>query len=140
MATIAIRKSAWDAASARDRTIFRYAAKLLELGDPAVYVNGGGVEWYISDDHRLRLKDVARLGVVVKGIAQNTTYELPLNGRGELDVEQLRADMKAWVTSRIVWPVDVEGSPNPWQAVLDAQGAPAVIRAGDSVPDTWTPV
>jgi len=138
MSVIAIKKSAWDNASVRDRTIFRYAAKRLGLGVPATYKAGTTI-WYVFADTRFTLKDLAYLGTLVKGIATNTTYELPMTN-GELDKIQLRKDVVNWVKTRVVWPVTIIEGDDPHMTVLATQNAPNALKAGDSVPSTWTPV
>lgn len=139
MAVVAIQASAWQNASARDRAIFRVAAEHVAIrGTPPVYTVGGN-DWFVSEDERFRLIDIGRLGVVAAGIAQNTTYQLPVSATGDLLEDQLRIDMVAWVQPRIVWPVpDLQDDPNPWQTVLDAQGAPAAFRAAAGIPDGMT--
>ncbi len=135
-----IRKSAWQNASVRDRTIFRYATRRLQIfGQPALYETGTGEEWFLSADLRLTLKDLADLGKLVQGIKDNTTYELPMVD-GHLDVEQLHEDMEAWLSTRVVWPVDLEGVEDPYTAVLAAQNAPAALRAAGGIPSGLTPV
>ncbi len=141
----AIRKTAWDNASVRDRTIFRFAAKRLELGVPAPYKTGTGQKWLLFADTRFDLKDLADLGTLVKGIASNTTYVLP-DGIDSPDVDtrraaraQLRSDVAAWLSARVVWPVDVGEGEDPYVAVLAAQNTPAALRAAGGIPDGLTP-
>ncbi len=136
---VAIRKSAWQNASVRDRTIFRYATRRLQIfGDPTLCETSTGQEWSLSADLRFTLKDLAVLGTLVRGIKDNTTYKLPMGEDGALDVEQLYEDMSAWVSSRVVWPVDLEDVEDPCAAVLAAQNAPAVLRAAFGIPDGLT--
>lgn len=138
---IALRKSAWQNATQRDRTIFRYATRRLQIfGQPALYETAAAQEWLLSADSRLTLKDLADLGKLVQGIKDNTTYKLPLNEDGSLDVEQLHTDMEAWLAPRVVWPVDLEDVEDPYAAVLAAQNAPAALQASGGIPDGLTPV
>lgn len=144
---IALRKTAWQNATVRDRTIFKYAAKRLKIfGEPADYETGSGQEWLLSADPRITLKDLADLGTLVKGIAGNTTYKLPKGIDSEnpdikkAAVAQLRSDIAPWVQSRVVWPVDLEDVEDPYAAVLKAQNTPAVLRASGGIPEGLTPV
>lgn len=137
---VALRKSVWQNATVRDRTIFKYAAKRLKIfGVPAEYEIGSGQEWLLSADPRITFKDLADLGTLVKGIAGNTTYKLPVKD-GKLDVPQLRIDMSQWVSTRVVWPVDLEDVEDPYAAVLAAQNTPAVLRASGGIPEGLTPI
>ena len=75
MAAIAIRKNAYDNASVGQRTVLRLVLQKLELGQPAVYSNPGGTEYYIFDDGRITLNDVKWLGWIVTVLANIADIE-----------------------------------------------------------------
>lgn len=127
MSVIAIRKSAWDAGTATQQAILRKSCSLLDLGEPVQYSDGTN-DWFIFNDWRIDLTDIAYLGTLCKGPAGMTPD---------------RAQVVDYVTSRVVLPKDTPGlsnAANRRQAVLDAQNAPAWVKAADSVPPTWSPV
>lgn len=131
MSTLAIRKSAWDAGTATQQAILRKSCNLLDLGEPVQYSDGTN-DWFIFDDDRIDLTDVAYLGTLCKGLAQLPPGMTPT-----------REQVVDYVTSRVALPKDIPSlsdAANPYQAVLDAQNAPAWVKAADSVPSTWSPV
>jgi hypothetical protein len=139
MASLAIRVSAWNALSERDKTIFRHAGELLRLGVPARYVNPSAVEWFVFDDHRFTAKHIAYFGCLVANISSfPPAYEIPE------DKAQLTQDIITFCNNHgVVLPKDVvfpPDDPNPWQTLLDAQGTPSAVQMALGVPDTWTPV
>jgi hypothetical protein len=143
MSTIAFKKTTFDAASQRDKTIFKLGASLLGIGFPALYTDPStGVLWYVSADPRVDLKLVAVMACLIAGIASNTTYTLPTS-EGTLDVSKLRSDIDQWVRSRVVLPKDIayteEG--NSFAETIAAQSPkpPDVFRAWDAVPANWIP-
>ena len=142
MATLGIRKNAWQGLSARNKTIVRFMGDVLQLGVPAEFESGGGTVWFVFDDHRFRPKAVAYFGVLVANLGSVPAgYQLPLDGVGNVDKPRLRRDAKTFLDPLLVWPVTFpDDDPNPWQTILDAQGAPAAVRMGSGVPAGWTPV
>jgi len=136
---VGLRKSVWDGASVRDRTIFVHAIHHGYLNQPAIFETGTGQQWCVFAHWDFTLKGLAELGTVAKGIASNTTYELPMKD-GEVDLEQLHIDVSAWVASRVVWPVDLTDEDDVYAAVLAAQDAPAALRASGGIPSGLTPV
>lgn len=138
MTAIAMRKSVLDALTGRRRRALRWASARLELGEPAVYVAPPGpVQWYVWDDARVDAMDLATLGALA-GRPADIPADYDPEGRTR---DQVRDDIRGFVAARLVDPatLDLTG-PNPWQAILDAQGAPPSIRAADSVPAGWAPL
>lgn len=136
MAALGIKKVAWQGLGQRDKTILRRLFALLDLGMPAEYGQPNGTRWYVFDDWRFDLKAAAYLGCIIACLD-----EIPLGYEPPPTKVELRADATAFAESKgVVWPVDVEGSANPWQTALDAQGAPNAIQMAGSVPDNWTPI
>ena len=158
MAALGIRKTAWQGLSDRDKSIVRFMGDVLALGQPAEYETGGGVRWFVFDDHRFKARHVAYFGCVLANLGDIPGgYALPMvdvldeDGQkiGErLDKPTLRSQIKNFCENParinpLVLPKDVvfaEDDPNPWQTLLDAQGTPSAVRMGSSVPDSWTAV
>lgn len=143
VASLAFRRNAFDGLSTRDRKIVRLISELLALGQPARYLAPGAVEWFVFDDHRFKAKHIAYLGrLVVKRAEISARYTVPMAG-GQVNRSQLAQDTRAFCDARgVVLPKDVAFAEdgNPWQEILDAQGAPGFVRMGSSVPDNWIPV
>ena len=159
MTALAIRENAWTALSDRNKTIFRFLGQKLALGKPARFLDGSNNEWYVFDDHRFKPKPVAYFGCVAANLSSIPAgYSIPMidlldgdgNPTGEqvMDRAKLVDDIKTFCenparTHPLVLPKDVvfpDQDPNPWQTLLDAQGTPAAMKMGSSVPDSWKPV
>ena len=152
MATVGIRVTAWDGLRDNQRQIMRLAVARLALGTPARFTDGVD-EWFVFDDWRFDLDQVAILGALVVAVAglpvgwEPPTIHVTVQGQdvdtGIVDRVATEALVIAYVQPTVVWPVDIvydEFDPNRWQTTLDAQGAPAAIRAGGSVPVGFVPV
>ena len=147
MAVVAIRKNVWDAASNSQRSILRWAMAELALGTPAVYANGGQ-EFYVFVDSRITYRQVAVLGKLVKGLAglpRNWSPPMIQDDEGNdvrVDRGAVEAQVYDFVKGNVVLPRDVSYSEGGdlWQETLDAQGAPAAIKAAGAVPASWEAV
>ena len=137
MSAIGIRRSTFDGLSAVRRAVVRLVCDRLDLGTPALYQTAAAQQWYIFDDHRISLRDVAILGKMAANLGA-----LNITTAGKTRAE-IRAELVAWVQSlNVVWPeaINYTGQANPWQHTLDANGAPVSVRADSSVPSGLTPV
>lgn len=137
---ICMSKAGWDAISDKERNVLRFVISRLQLGEPAVYVDGPGASdprWYTFTDSRMDYLDIAVLGCFAANRADLPLgYEIPLDGEGNIDKAQLRSDIASWLTNPArtypfvhpdnVTPSGEEVSP---QDVLDANNAPAVLKA-----------
>ena len=152
MATVGIRATAWDGLRDNQRQIMRLGVARLALGIPARFTDGVD-EWFVFDDWRFDLNQIAILGALVVAVAglpvewEPPTIHVTVQGQdvdtGIVDREATEALVIAYVQPTVVYPVDIvylEDDPNRWQTTLDAQGAPAAIRAGGSVPVGFTAV
>lgn len=141
MAAIAIRQSAVQAMTVRERKLARWVLEAVGIVGPARFTAPGGNVWLVFDDHRIRLVDIAYFGCFAAQLANLPAgYEPP----DALDTAS-GAEIRAWVRDRlsalVVWPVPGIGdAADPWMAALDAQDAPASVAAGPGVPATWVPV
>jgi len=159
MATLAIRKTAWQGLSQRDKKIIRWVADLLQLGStPPLYVTPGGVEWFVFDDWRFKGVHIAYFGCVIANLSdvpagytfpQKNVRDFDGNVIGTVDDRrQMRRDVRAFCenparTKPLVLPRDIVFTfgGNHWQEILDAQGAPrGAVRMASGVPASWTPV
>lgn len=140
MATIAIRQSAVAAMSAQQKKLTRWALEIVGLVDPAAYQTSGGQVWYIFDDHRIALHDVAYFGALAARLANIPTDYNPPDTLDDATAAQARAWIRSKLIQWVVWPVTVAEGADPWQAVLNAQGAPAAVKAGPGIPAGLTPV
>ncbi len=156
MPAIAIRKTAWQAGNDDQKAVLRYALRRLNLGVPAEYETGGTV-WYIFHDSRIGLHDAEIMGTVANGLATFSNYQLPTiiiqdeDGNdidtGRVDRVAAKAQIHDWVANNSTpWQtvdlVDDDGQSlgDPYTLILNAQSAPAWIKAAESVPASWTPV
>jgi hypothetical protein len=151
MATLGVRKTAWQNLSARDREMVRAIGVVLDLGVPAEWAQPDDTRWYLFCDTRFRLVDLAYFGALAAHLDDIPPgYQIPmvdiLDGDGNkigefIDRPQLRSDAKTFLDAYVVWPVTVpDDDPNPWQTVLDAQGTPAAMQMADHPPAGWEPV
>lgn len=143
MATVGIKVTAWDGLRDNQRAVMRWAVGRLALGTPARFTDGTE-EWFTFDDWRFDLDQIAILGALVVAVAGLPVAWTPtLNLDGTVDRAATEAQVIAFVGPTVVWPAAITypvDDPNPWQTTLDAQGAPAAIRAGSKVPDGFTGV
>jgi hypothetical protein len=135
LAAIAIRQSAWSAATAVQKAALLLAMEQVglsdaDLGSPPLYNNPSAVAHYVFDDWRFTTRDAAILGVVGANMALVTAAMLPVT----------RAKVATFIASRIVWPgaIDYTNSTNVWQTTLDAQAAPTWMKMANEVPAGWT--
>ena len=147
MATVGIRATAWDGLRDNQRAIMRWGVARLALGTPARFTDGTD-EWFVFDDWRFDLDQIAILGalaVAVSGLP--VAWEPPTiitygfdgipTDTGKVDRKATEAEVIAFVSPTVVWPDDITydvDDPNRWQTTLDAQGAPASLRAAASIP------
>lgn len=139
MPTIAIRQSAAAAMPARHRKLARWVLEQVGLIEPAKYTAPGGAVWLIFDDHRIDLRDVAYFGKFADIMASIPAGYDPPDAWGDATAAEARAFIRNYLADRVVWPVAVADGDDPWQTVLDAQDAPASVKAGSEVPATWAP-
>ena len=148
MATLAIRKPAWQGLSNRDRKIVRHLGDVLQLGTPVEYKTPTDVRWFIFDDWRFKARVIAYFGCALANLSDVPAgYAVPQLPEGGDDKPQLRRDIRAFCespvrTNPLVLPRNITFSDggNVWQEILDAQNTPAAVRMGSGVPATWTPV
>jgi hypothetical protein len=143
MTALAIRKSTYDGLPRHRQTVFRVAMSNIVLGTPAVF-NDGANDWYVYDDTRFTLNDASWVGVLAANLMDiPDTYHLPViikGGEFVIDRPTVKAEAQAFLGPSRVAPEGITYTgDNPWQETLDAQGAPAAVRMGDSVPAGWTP-
>ena len=143
VATVGIRQAAWDGLRDNQRAVMRWAVARLALGIPARYTDGTD-EWFVFDDWRVNLDQIAILGALVVALSGLPVgWEPTLNPDGTVDRATTETRVIGYVSPTVIWPADItydEFDPNPWQTTLDAQGAPDAIRAAGRVPDAFTPV
>jgi len=147
MAALAIRKSAWDGASQRDKTIFKALAYYLHLGNPATYTDSGGVtEWYVFDDTRFERRPLCYFAALAANVGSFPAgYSVD-----DKSNRVIRDDAMYWIEGGgtgvdrgLVLPgaiIHPDPDPNYWQTILDANGCPGWLVMANSVPDSWTPV
>ena len=143
MATVGIRATAWDGLRDNQRAIMRWGVARLALGTPARFTDGVD-EWFVFDDWRFDLNQIAILEALVVAVGGLPVgWSPPLNPDSTVDRDATEALVVAYVAPTIIWPADIvyaEFDPNRWQTTLDAQGAPASIKADGRVPDGFIPV
>ena len=91
MATLGIRKSAWNSASSIQRQVFRRLGEILRLGTPALYETGASIEWFVFDDHRFKPKVIAYFGCVAANLGDwPPGYTIPQFPDGGDDLVTMR--------------------------------------------------
>lgn len=135
MTTLAIRRSLITALTVKERRLLRFLGTVLELGDPADYTAPPNTRWLVWDDDRLDGRDLAAIGTFTRLLAQsdNAVVE-PTDGASP------RSALREWVVAN--WdltPPPDNAQPNPYQWVLNTNGAPAGVQAASSLPANWTP-
>lgn len=150
MSAIAIRKTAWQNANDTQRVILRWGLDKLDLGVPVEY-RQGSTRWFIFHDHRITLEDIARIGVLVKGLDVFPNYKFPtrdiLDDSGKVlrtvtDKRATKTEIVSYVRDNWVDPsrLKVPEGEDAASYVLAAQSPPNAIRAAAFVPASWTPV
>lgn len=146
---LAIRKSAYDGLRRNKQTIVRGAFPGLKLGRWATYETAGGQRWLVATHPKITRVGLSWLGALVANFGAITDdYDVPIDVGFEVDRDLMRAELADAVRPFRVPPrnPDIEaGDPpladNPWQEVLDDQGAPrSIIQAAASVPEGLTAV
>lgn len=140
MPAIAIRQSAVQAMTSQQRRLARWVLESVGIVDPAQFTAPGGATWFVFDDDRITLKDAAYFGCFAAKLAQLPADYTPPDALDDATVAEARAWVRQKLEAAVVWPVNVAAGADPWQAVLDAQNAPAAVGAGGAVPSTWIPV
>ena len=145
MPALAVRQSVLDGAARQQQAAFWGVAAVIRLGVPALYeATPGGVRWYIYDDSRLTLNDLSWLGAFAAHVTDiPDTWHVPILPSLHVDLDTLRSEARAFLALNRVAPAEyAEGQEpaNPYQAVLDDNGAPAWIQAAATVPASWTAV
>ena len=126
--------------TAKQRKASRWALEIVGIVDPAAFTAPGGNVWYVFDDHRIDLRDVAYFGKFADRLASLPAGYEPPDALDDATAAEIRAWLRAYLVQHVVWPVSVPEGEDPWMTVLAAQGAPASIAAGAGVPSNWTPV
>lgn len=140
MPAIAIRQSAVNAMSAQQKRLARWVLEEVGLIDPAKFTAPGGAVWFIFDDHRITLKDVAYFGCFAAKLASIPTNWTPPDALDDATAAEARAWVRQKLAQFVVWPVTIPDGADPYQTVLTAQNAPAAVKAGSEVPASWVPV
>lgn len=128
---IAIRRTTVNNLTPFQRRIVKLVLDRIELGDPAAYTDGTNV-WFVWDDPRISLDDAAILGCVAANLSRIPDSYNP----DEKTRRELRQDVIQFLATKLKPPVT--DAADPWAATLQANGAPAAIRAGN-LPETWSP-
>lgn len=139
MPVIAIRQSAAQAMTARQRKLARWVLKKVGLIDPAQFTAPGGNVWLVFDDEEIDLEDVAYFGRFAALLASIPNGYDPPDQLDNATAGQARTFVRNWLVNHIVWPVVVPEGQDPYGTVLAAQSAPASVQAAGGVPSTWTP-
>ena len=140
MPAIAIRQTAVQAMTVRQRKLARWALAAVGIVEPAQFAAPGGNVWYIFDDHRIRLVDVAYFGTFAAKLAEIPNGYDPPDALDDASAAEIRARVRDKLAQWVVWPVSVPEGEDPWMYVLGEQDAPASVAAGAGVPANWTPV
>lgn len=120
MAHIAFRKSALDAASAKQKAVLRLAADKLQIGDPARYTFNGN-EWLVSEDSRFDFGDATWLVALALSATEIQAYEINDADGNLKPMDTIRSEIRAIV---------VGNKPNvtEWDALQTA--APNYLKVG----------
>lgn len=136
IAYLAIRKSAWAAATSRQRELARVVLSFVRVGVPASWADGTN-EWWVSGDHRFSLQDCAYLSTFFANIASVPPSYDPDE---HTEAENRIAARNFCQNNGLVWPVEIpEEDPNPWQTVRAANNAPVWFQMNGFIPDIWSP-
>ncbi len=156
---VAYRKSAWNNATNAQRAFLRAILNALNLGEPAIY-DDGGVQWFVFHDSRINQTFVENLAWANSMLTAVTsepdrTYptteivqiEVPVRIQVDVAVTDENGDPTGEIIQ--VWqdhPTDTRmiDEELPLGDVLslaaDAQGVVNWFAAATSVPASWSPV
>jgi len=148
---VGIRKSAYDGATWTQQTALRACWVNVGLSEnPPVRLRAGDDEpFYVAYTEELTVRELAYMGCFAAHITEIPGgYEVPLlDDEGpqawrNVDWPAMRPQIKNFCDGKGVvlpgnpgWPDGDEA--NFYQAILDANSAPAWILAADRIPETW---
>lgn len=89
MSYIALRKSAWEAATAKQRLVMKLASEKLQIGEPARYTFSGN-EWFVSEDSRFDFDDARWLVALTLSATEIQAYDTT-----DKDNATIRAELRA---------------------------------------------
>ena len=148
MPALALRKTAWDGATATQRYVARVMGiyslvrRDLRMGDPATLRAPNGIQWYVWDHVWF---EVRHLSYLLCTLANVSTWPAGWTPTG--DEGQDRETIMRWCEAGQAVPLKLPGAMAPvpdgtdaWAWVAAQCGAPAWILLGSSVPDTWVAV
>jgi hypothetical protein len=96
MSFVALRKSAWEAASSKQRAVLRLAADKLQIGEPARYTFNGN-EWLVSEDSRFDFNDARWLVGLALSATEINAYEINDGDGNRKPMDTIRSEIKAIV-------------------------------------------
>lgn len=132
MPSLAIRRSTITSLTPKQRKLLKAVLLRLDMGEPADFTAPGGVRWFVWDDSKINIRDLAALGTLAGRFSEAATAI-------EDSDENPRAALREFVTQ--YWNISEppENTANPWQWVLTNNNAPATLQAASGVPETWQP-
>lgn len=119
---IAFRRSNVVAMTAVQRKLLRMVCEAVDIVEPGLYKTGAGVVWLFAAHPDISRNDVA---VVARFCAI-------LGSLGDYDT---REELRTALVQSVVWPTEGQTA----DQILVANGAPVWLRAGDAVPNGFTP-
>lgn len=113
MAFIALRKSAVDGLSPKLKRVLNLELDGVGLNpNPPVWTSPTSVKYYVYNDPRITIEDVAYLAALAYSFAKLSNYITTVP----------------------------EGTPDPFTYIVQVNDAPAALKAFTGVPADWTPV
>jgi len=136
MPTLGIRKSAWEAGTPDQRKVLRLFGEFVDIGQPALYQTGGGVEYYVADDWRYAMHDAAWFGKILSLLQQFDVIP------DEMSRAEIRAKILQWIDNHggIVIPATIPEGEDPYDYTYQQNGGPAFAAFRSQVPPGLTPV
>ncbi len=155
MALIRFREVVWN--NPAHQELLKYVSAALLLGEPAQYdIDPGNQRWLVFSDTRFTLEHMAWLGALTAFDLDDLPADWALPTIISFDWEtgestdteivirdEAQAQIEALVAGVIVLPDAItyaDEDPNVWQTTLDANNAPATVKAENAPDPAWTPV
>jgi predicted small metal-binding protein len=98
MSFVALRRSAWEAATPKQRAVLKLAADKLQIGDPASHTFNGN-EWYVSEDSRFDFNDACWLVGLALSATEIQAYEINHAEGNHKPMDTIRAEIKEIIKS-----------------------------------------
>ena len=134
MPVFMMRTTGYSGLNVDQQGVLKILHEWVDLGEGREYIENPGQNWYVFDDARYSLDDVAVVAKILQFFVQFDP--------GEGTREEIRAAAYVFAVSKgAVFPADITyATDDPWQETLDANGVFPEVKMSLAVPEEWVPI